>query len=276
PWPQVHPMRASTKCRVHVATVTDDANGPGPPDPEVTARFTEFRRTRSRVLRNALVEEHAEIADRLARRFARRGEPLDDLRQVALLGLLKSVERFDPDRGLHFVAFATPTVVGEIKRHFRDRGWMVRVPRRIQELHLQLDATVSRMSQSLGRSPTVEEIAVEAQTRVDDVLEALEAGQLYRLESLDRDHRGMVVVASDRPDLGRPDPEFDAIADRDAVLQLLQRLPERERTILYLRYFEELTQAEISERVGISQMHVSRLLTRTLERLGSATATYRD
>lgn len=256
--------------------MTDDAIGPGPPDPEVTARFAEYRRKRDRTLRNALVEEHSEIADRLARRFARRGEPLDDLRQVALVGLLKAVERFDPGRGLHFVAFATPTVVGEIKRHFRDRGWMVRVPHRVQELHLPLDVTVGRMARTLGRSPTVDEITGEAHVSVEDVLEALEAGQLYRLESLDRDHRGMVVVAADRPDLGQVDSALEAIADREALLQLLQRLPERERTILYLRYFEELTQAEISQRVGISQMHVSRLLTRSLDRLGAATATFRD
>jgi RNA polymerase sigma-B factor len=269
-------MRGRAARRVHAPTVIDDANGPGSPAPDVTARFVEYRRSRNRELRNALVEEHALIADRLARRFSRRGEPLDDLRQVAMVGLLKAVERFEPDRGLHFVAFATPTVVGEIKRHFRDRGWMVRVPRRVQELHLRLDGTVGRMAQILGRAPTVEEIASESHANVEEVLEALEAGQLYRLESLDRDHRGVVVVAADRPDLGRTDPALEAIADREAVLQLLQRLPERERTILYLRYFEELTQAEISQRVGISQMHVSRLLTRSLDRLGAATASYRD
>ncbi len=268
-------MRGARPHRVHASTVTEDAEGPGPPDPGVTARFHEYRRTRDRRLRNALVEEHAEIADRLARRFTRRGEPFDDLRQVALVGLLKAVERFDPGRGLHFVAFATPTIVGEVKRHFRDRGWMVRVPRRVQELHLQLDATVGRMAQTLGRSPSVDEIAVEAHAGVEDVLEALAAGQLYRLESLDRDHRGMVVVAADRPDLGRTDPALEAVADRESLLQLMHRLPERERTILYLRYFEELTQVEISARVGISQMHVSRLLTRSLDRLGAG-ASLRD
>jgi RNA polymerase sigma-B factor len=268
-------MRAGPESRVHGPIVTDETEGPGPPDPEVTGRFAEYRRTRDRRLRNDLVEEHAAIAERLARRFARRGEPLDDLRQVALVGLLKAVERFDPERGLPFVAFATPTVGDEIKRHFRDRSWMVRVPRRVQELHLRLDATVGRKAQTLGRSPTVEEIAAEAHAGVEEVLEALEAGQLYRLESLDRDHRGMVVVAADRPDLGRTNPALEAVADREAVAQLLQRLPERERTILYLRYFEELTQAEISQRVGISQMHVSRLLTRSLDRLGAG-VTFRD
>ncbi len=269
-------MRADRRLRVHVPTVIDDANRLGSPDPAVTARFAEYRRTRNRGLRNSLVEEHIAIAERLARRFTRRGEPLDDLRQVALVGLLKAVERFEPDRGLHFAAFATPTVVGEIKRHFRDRGWMVRVPRRVQELHLRLDGTVGRMAQVLGRAPTVEEIASETHADVEDVLEALEAGQLYRLESLDRDHRGVVIVAAERADLGRSDPDLEAVADREALLQMLERLPERERTILYLRYFEELTQAEISDRVGISQMHVSRLLARTLDRLSSATTNLRD
>jgi RNA polymerase sigma-B factor len=140
---------------------------------EVNDRFVEYRRTGSRRLRDDLVEEHVGLAEYLARRFADRGESFDDLRQVALVGLLKAVERFEPDRGLRFSTFATPTIVGELKRHFRDRGWAVRVPRRVQELHLQLVRVVGGLSQELGRSPTPEEIARRTGTRVEDVLEAM-------------------------------------------------------------------------------------------------------
>ena len=154
-------------------------------DVAMRARFVEYRETGDRELRNALVEDHVRLAEFLARRFAQRGEALDDLRQVALLGLLKAVERFDPDRGVQFSSFATPTILGELKRHFRDRGWAVRVPRRIQELNLQLNETVATLSQDLGRSPTPSEIARRAGVREEDVLESMEAGSLYRLASLD-------------------------------------------------------------------------------------------
>src|SRR4029453_18499930 len=135
---------------------------------EVDPRFAEYRRTGDRDLRNALVEDHVRLPEFLARRFQPRGEPLDDLRQVALVGLLKAVERFDPDRGLQFSSFATPTIVGELKRHFRDRGWAVRVPRRVQELHLELDRTIAGLSQELGRPPTPAEVAQRAGVTEED------------------------------------------------------------------------------------------------------------
>jgi RNA polymerase sigma-B factor len=231
------------------------------------AKFSEYRRTGDRALRNELVEEHVRLAEFLARRFAHRGESIDDLRQVALVGLLKAVERFEPDRGLQFSSFATPTITGELKRHFRDRGWAVRVPRRIQELHLELDRTVNELSQEHGRPPTPAEIAQRAGVLEEEVLESMEAGSLYRLASIDAsrpDDTG--TTPAER--LGEHDHELMAVDDRVAVGEMLAVLPEREQTIVYLRFFEGLTQSEIAARVGISQMHVSRLLTRSLETLG--------
>lgn len=238
---------------------------------EVQDRFVEYRRTGSRRLRDSLVEEHVGLAEYLARRFADRGESFDDLRQVALVGLLKAVERFEPDRGLRFSTFATPTIVGELKRHFRDRGWALRVPRRIQELHLQLVKVVGTLSQELGRSPTPDEIARRTGTRVEDVLEAMEAGGVYRLASLDaalaNEERTSLDLSAR---LGEDEPEFEGVEQREELAELLSHLPPRERRIVYLRFFDGLTQSEIANEVGISQMHVSRLLTKSLESLRNA------
>lgn len=238
---------------------------------EVQDRFVEYRRTGSRRLRDSLVEEHVGLAEYLARRFADRGESFDDLRQVALVGLLKAVERFEPDRGLRFSTFATPTIVGELKRHFRDRGWALRVPRRIQELHLQLVKVVGTLSQELGRSPTPDEIARRTGTRVEDVLEAMEAGGVYRLASLDaalaNEERTSLDLSAR---LGEDEPEFEGVEQREELADLLSALPPRERRIVYLRFFDGLTQSEIANEVGISQMHVSRLLTKSLESLRNA------
>lgn len=241
-------------------------------DEETRARFIEYRRTRDRELRNRLVEEHMRLAEFLARRFAHRGEPLDDLRQVALVGLLKADERFEPDRGLQFSSFATPTIAGELKRHFRDRGWAVRVPRRIQELHLELDRTVAELSQELGRPPTPSEIAQRAGVLEEDVLESMEAGSLYRLSSLDGSRSDDEATPGPAQRLGALDEELAAVENRVAVAEMLSLLPEREQRIVYLRFFEGLTQSEIAEQIGISQMHVSRLLVRSLETLGAHAA----
>jgi RNA polymerase sigma-B factor len=233
----------------------------------VDERFEAYRRTGDRRLRDDLVEEHAPLAQFLARRFANRGEPIDDLVQVALVGLLKAVERFDPGRGLQFSTFATPTILGELKRHFRDRGWAVRVPRRIQELHLQLGRIVASLGQEQGRSPTPREVAERAGVSEEEVLEAMEAGSLYRLVSLDgpatRDDEASELVSG----LGEDDPEFEQIERRAELDVMLGALPDRERRIVELRFFDGLTQSEIAERVGVSQMHVSRLLARSLEML---------
>jgi RNA polymerase sigma-B factor len=235
-------------------------------------RFTEYRRTGDRALRNELVEEHMRLAEFLARRFAHRGEAADDLRQVALVGLLKAVERFEPDRGLQFSSFATPTITGELKRYFRDRGWAVRVPRRIQELHLELDRTVNDLSQEFGRPPTPAEIAQRAGVLEEDVLESMEAGSLYRLASIDAGRTDDESAPSPAQRLGEFDPELLAVDDRVAVSEMLAVLPEREQKIVYLRFFEGLTQSEIADQIGISQMHVSRLLVRSLETLGEHAA----
>jgi RNA polymerase sigma-B factor len=239
-------------------------------------KFVEYRRTRDRALRNELVEEHMRLAEFLARRFAHRGEPLDDLRQVALVGLLKAVERFEPDRGLQFSSFAMPTIVGELKRHFRDRGWAVRVPRRVQELHLELDRTIATLSQELGRPPTPREIADRAGVQEEDVLESMEASSLYRLPSIDAIRSGDDSAGAPTERLGDLDPEINAVDNRLAVGELLSMLPEREQKIVYLRFFEGLTQSEIAEHVGISQMHVSRLLVRSLETLSAHTGAVAD
>lgn len=235
-------------------------------DPESMARFAEYRATGDVKVRNDLIERHVRLADFCARRFVYRGEPFDDLRQVALVGLLKAVERFDPERGVRFTSFATPTIVGELKRHFRDRGWAVHVPRRLQELHLQVGRLVGTLSQELGRPPTTAELADRAGVSEEEILESMEASSLYRLSSLDVtrvDDDGLEVSMGSR--LGVDDPEFDSVETRAEVLELLEQLPERERRIVYLRFFEGLTQAEIAEHVGLSQMHVSRLLARSLE-----------
>jgi RNA polymerase sigma-B factor len=235
---------------------------------ETYERFAEYRRTGDRALRNQLVEEHMRLAEFLARRFSHRGESPDDLRQVALVGLLKAVERFEPDRGLQFSSFATPTITGELKRHFRDKGWAVRVPRRIQELHLELDRTVADLNQELGRPPTPGEIAQRAGVLEEDVLESMEAGSLYRLASLDSSRSDDEAAPSPAQRLGELDHELGAVENRVAVSEMLSVLPEREQKIVYLRFFEGLTQSEIAEQIGISQMHVSRLLVRSLETLG--------
>lgn len=227
-------------------------------------RFVELAATRDPALRDELVAAHLGLAHQLARRFANRGEPYDDLVQVASMAIVKSVDRFDPDRGVEFSTFATRTTVGELKRHFRDRGWAVRAPRRIQELYLELGQVVGTLSQELGRSPTVAELAEATGAGEEAVLEAMEAGQGYRNASIDVPDRQDETLASR---LGSEDTTYSAVDDRALLAPALEKLAPRERTILRLRFFEGLTQSEIASRVGVSQMHVSRLLAASLERL---------
>jgi RNA polymerase sigma-B factor len=230
----------------------------------IDAKIEEYARTRDPALRDELVAAHIGLARHLANRFAYRGEPQDELEQVALVGIMNAIERFEPERGGQFTTFAVPTVVGEIKRHFRDRGWAVRVPRRVQELHLEIARLVGELSQELGRSPTPAELAERAQVDEENVLEALEAGGMYQLHSLDAPH-----TASDAVDTSAHD-DFANLERRLAIEELLATLPARERTIIELRYFRGLTQTEIAAEVGISQMHVSRLLARSLATLRDA------
>lgn len=239
-------------------------NEPEPSDGEL---FASFRLSGDEAIRNRLVERYTGFAVALARRFENRGVPLDDLVQVAHVGVLNAVARFDPDRGVNFTTFATPTVLGEIKRHFRDKTWTVRVPRGIKDLHVRVAPAVNDLHQVLGRSPSVAEIANHLNSSEDDVLEAMEAGAAYRPDSIDTPSQD-----GDGPFLGDrisvPDKELGASDERVTVRALMTQLPERERTIVYMRYYEDLTQAEIAERVGVSQVHVSRLLRQSLEQLG--------
>jgi RNA polymerase sigma-B factor len=232
----------------------------------VRALFRTYRRDGDRRVRDQLVELHMGLAQTMASRFRGRGESHDDLLQVASLGLLKAIERFDPCRGVEFSTFAVPTITGELKRHFRDKGWMVRVPRSVQELRSEIKVVTSELTHELSRSPKVAEIADRVGCRVEQVIDALDAGSAYRSDSLDApstgDGIGSVV---DR--LGSVDNEIETMLDREEIRRLLEMLPPRERRIVTLRFFGGLTQSEISEQVGVSQMHVSRLLSHSLGRL---------
>lgn len=230
-------------------------------------RFRALVRTGDPEIRAELITEHLDLARRLARRFAHRSESLDDLEQVASIGLIKAVEGFDPELGFAFSAYATRTILGELKRHFRDRGWSIRAPRRVQELYLHLGQTTEDLSHRLGRAPTLAEMATASDATEEEVLEALEAGRGYRSASLDEPGPD---GGSPQDRLGRDDPDYAHAEDRTVLLPVMQTLPERERAILRMRFIEDLTQSEIAERVGISQMHVSRLLARSLQQLRSA------
>lgn len=219
---------------------------------------------RARAQRDELIEAHLGLARQLARRFANRGEALDDLVQAATIGLIKAVDGFDPDRGHELAAYATTTILGELKRHFRDKGWSVRAPRRVQELYLRVGDAVADLGQRLGRSPTVPEIAAELEVSEAEVLEVMEAGNAYRSASLDAPGPGGETLGSH---LGDPEDAYGTVEDRAVLLPHLAALPAREREILRLRFVEDLTQSEIAERVGISQMHVSRLIARSLKTL---------
>jgi RNA polymerase sigma-B factor len=237
---------------------------------ELLERFVEYRRTGDRNLRNALIEEHRWIAVHCARRFDKRGEPLDDLVQVAQLGVLKAVERFDPEHGASFTTFAMPTVLGELRRHFRDATWALRVPRRMKDLHVELGGEIERLSQRLQRPPTIDEIAASLQVSTDDVLHAMEASSAYRAAPLtppSDDEDPDDNTASEGTTLGGVDVGFTVADDRHELTELLASLPARQRQILHLRFFEELTQSEIADIVGISQVHVSRLLRASVEQL---------
>ncbi|MET0145651.1 MAG: SigB/SigF/SigG family RNA polymerase sigma factor [Ilumatobacteraceae bacterium] len=230
--------------------------------------FREFRRTQDKRLRNELVERHMGLAAHVARRFGRRGPSDDDLRQVAFLALVKAVDRFEPDRNVAFSTFAGRTIEGEIKRHFRDHTWTVRVPRSAKEIHLQLRRATDELTQQLGRSPTVPQLAERLGLSTDEVVEGIAAGSAYSTASLDapmgNDGEGTRQIGSD-------DRGYADVADLALIEDLMQRLPVREREIVRLRFYEELSQSEIAERIGISQMHVSRLLRRSFEQMRADT-----
>ena len=215
-------------------------------------------------VREELITSNLGLAHQLARRFLHRGEPLDDLVQVASVALVKSVDRFDPDRGVDFAAFATRTIIGELKRHFRDKGWAVRASRRVQELYLELGHATNTLVQQLGRNPTVAELAEATGASEEAVIEAIEAGQGYRASSID------ATESEDDPlsaRLGEHDGNYDAVDDRVVLGPALATLPAREQSILRMRFVDGLTQSEIAVVVGVSQMHVSRLLSSSLQKL---------
>jgi RNA polymerase sigma-B factor len=220
-----------------------------------------------RALRDALVEAWLPMAERIAVRFRDRGEALEDLYQVAALGLVKAVDHYDPARARAFEAYAVPTITGEIKRHFRDHMWTLHVPRRIQELRNRVRTALKELGQTApGRSPTVAEIAERAQLTESEVRAGMEALDCFSALSLDAEvPGGDGYVLGDT--LGGPDPGYDLIVDRTAAEPCLQGLPERDRLILYLRFFRGMTQSRIAEQLGISQMHVSRLLSACFDRL---------
>ena len=230
-------------------------------------RFREYQETGDRAIRDELIEAHLRLAEHLARRFNNRGVPLEDLVQVASLGLVKAVERFEPERGLEFSTFATPTIVGELKRHFRDKGWSVRVPRRIQELHVEVNSLVGTLTQRLGRSPTIAELALASGTSEEEVLEAMEAAQAYRSTSIDAPSGGEDSGLGLAGQLGDEDTNLFAAENRMLVATLVDTLPKREQLIMKLRFYDGMTQSQIADRLGISQMHVSRLLARSLGQL---------
>ena len=230
-----------------------------PPWPSSLRPVQEHQRVRAE-----LVELHLPLVRFFARRYAGRGEPLDDLVQVASLGLLKAIDRFEPERGLEFSTYASPTVLGEIRRHFRDRTWAVHVARGLQELTAQVGAVVPDLTQELGRAPSVPELAARVGQPEERVLEALECLSAHTTHSLDAP-TGEDYTLGDT--LGFEDGGLAEVETHESLTPALARLPERERRILQLRFYGNLTQSQIAARLGISQMHVSRLLARTLARL---------
>jgi RNA polymerase sigma-B factor len=221
--------------------------------------------------REELVERFLPLARDLALRYTYTDEPLDDLLQVASLGLIKAIDRFEPGRGTKFTSYAAPTILGELKRHFRDKGWSLHVPRDLQERTLAVSRATEELSKELRRSPKVREVAERLDCSVEQVLEAQEAAASYEAASLDAPAARDDDESSALVDLlGRDDSSFDLVEDRDAIASTWQALPDVEREVLVLRFMQDLTQREIGEQIGYSQMHVSRLLRRALNRLETA------
>ena len=231
-------------------------------DAEDTEAFIRFRASGDRKVRNQLVESYRWLAIACAHRFRDRGEPIEDLIQVGMLGLVKAVERFDPANGTPFPGYAVPTITGELRRHFRDTTWSLHVPRRMKELAALVSPASERLRERLKRHPTVAEVAEELRVSVDDVIGAMEASSAYRSSGLHTD-RGDGTSR----DPGAEDPELERAETREAVTRLLASLPEREQKILYLRFFEEKSQSDIAAVVGTSQVHVSRLIRASLDKM---------
>jgi RNA polymerase sigma-B factor len=231
---------------------------------QLPAGSREYVRQRERIVVRCLP-----LADHVARRFAQRGEYLDDLIQVARLGLLNAINRFDPAKGSSFIGFAVPTMMGEVRRHFRDYSWSMHVPRRLRELHVQIGKTTPDLLQKLGRAPTARDLSEVLGVHHELVVECLVAGDTYRLESLDAPV-GPTSSGKDRSiadAVGDIDPHIDHITNREALRPLVEALPQRDREVLHMRFFESMTQSQIAERIDVSQMQVSRILAGTLQSL---------
>lgn len=237
---------------------------------EVAATLSAARQAGGRrwaTARDEVITECLPLAENLARRFAGRGEPYDDLVQVARVGLVNAVDRFDPDRGADFLSFAVPTVLGVLRRHFRDTGWATRVPRRMQEIHLRMNAAIADAAQELGRTPTYRELADRLGVSVDDVREAARAGNGYRARSIDRPAGDDEDRTAPADLIGADDPGFELVEEFASLRPAMERLDDRERTVIALRFYRSMTQTEIAARLGVSQMHVSRILSRALSSL---------
>jgi RNA polymerase sigma-B factor len=221
--------------------------------------------TQRQVFRSRLVTGHLPLAEHIARRYRDRGQPTEDLKQVATVGLIHAVDRFDPDRGYDFLAFAVPTITGELRRYFRDSTWSLRVPRRLKELHASVKAATVVLDQRLGRAPRPSELAAELRIPVEEVYEGLQVGYAYRCDSLD-----VVEPAGSEHQVGAPDQGLAAVEHREALYPALTTLPEREAAIVRMRFFEDLTQSQIAQRIGVSQMQVSRLLAASLRTMRAA------
>jgi RNA polymerase sigma-B factor len=217
--------------------------------------------------REKLIEQYMPLVRSLARRYAYRGEPLDDLVQIGAIGLIKAIDRFDVDRGFELTTYATPNIIGEIKRHFRDKGWAVRVPRGLQELNVQISRLMDQLTVQLGRSPTIPELAKASGVEEEQVLEALESGRAYTSLSLSVGGGGDDDELDPLESLGTVEHGYEISEDRALLAPGFHVLEPRERMILQLRFFDGLTQSQIAQQVGISQMHVSRLIRRSLEKI---------
>jgi RNA polymerase sigma-B factor len=261
--------------------MTDDRSGPTPGPNEQLAGEREllrrFHRTRDPAVREELAERFMPLVRRLASRYRGGREPFEDLVQVASLGLVKAIDRFDPGRGVAFSTYAAPTILGELRRHFRDRGWSVHVPRDLQERIAMVERAAAELPPVLGRPPSVNEIADRLDLSAEDVLEAIEAAQAHHAVSIDAPH---VSEDSERlpivERLGEEDPAFETVEYGATIAGVMKALSERDRTVLHLRFVEDMTQTQIAERVGVSQMHVSRILRAALQKLREEVAAESD
>ncbi len=236
---------------------------------ETERLFREYVRTRDPQLREQLIMSHRNLVRYLAGKFANRGEPLEDLVQVGLIGLINAIDRFDPDRGTKFSTYATPTIVGEIRRHFRDKSWSMKVPRRLQELNLAASKAADELGQKLGHAPTIQEIAKHVGASEEETLEALELGNAYDTVSLESKvaHDGDAAPLTLAEFVGDLDQDLQNVESYGDLKQAMEFLEPREKAIIYYRFFKDLSQTEVAKRLNVSQMHVSRLQQRALRHL---------